>query len=87
MAFIIQGTSPDYTVALCLEKPWAVHLACGRCDRAPVLWSEAELTALPPDATLGAIAARAKCAACSSVDGVLSTRAGFWGERAMRGRG
>jgi hypothetical protein len=87
MPFRIAGTSPSYTVALCVAKAWAVRLACNRCDRPAALWCDVDLARLPAGATLGAIAARARCAGCGSAEGELSTRQGFWGVHAMHGRG
>ena len=83
MAFVVHGTSPEYTVALCVEKGWAVRLACGACGREPILWHRAELERLPSAATLEEIAERANCSGCGLRDGRLSTRQGGWlaGER------
>ena len=87
MAFEIQGTSPTYNVALCVEKAWTVCLACEACARPAVEWRGEELARLPAGATLGAIAARAKCGGCGSTTGRLYTRQGYWGARTAFARG
>lgn len=77
MAFTIQGTSPDFTLALLIEKSWALLICCPACGH------EAKLN--PADilkrfgraglgATLAAVAERASCGACGSRDGGLWTK-------------
>ena len=82
MPLAVVGTVPHYTVALCLEKAWAVCIACEACDRPPTRWCEAELRRLPGQATLAQIADRARCAGCGAQSGRLFTRQASWGSRA-----
>lgn len=87
MTFYVTGASPAHTLALCLEKGWAVQFTCladacpVRADgvrRHRVTWGQAELQARDPRATLGQLADRAVCSKCGGRDGHVSTRNGGW---------
>lgn len=86
MTFYVTGSSPAYTMAMCLSKGWAVRFTCTSPDclaavgglRHTVTWGEPELRAQPPEVTLGDLADRAVCSVCGGRVGHVSTRAGHW---------
>jgi hypothetical protein len=64
------------TIALCIEKSWALTVRCNGCDHMTTWWVRDLRTRFANSlgATLDELAARLKCERCGSRDGWIATR-------------
>lgn len=69
-SFVVHPRDGQTRIGTLLVSKWGLQLSCRACRRV-VKWYSETLETFPVEATLGELAARAKCDDCGSRDGVI----------------